>query len=348
MLKYIIPISEKYVKKENVIKVLEAYLLKEGTPQDIVDHIEINSVNWFYLPMWRFMGDLSTDWSCTQIVNTQQLTDRPNIDSFGNIRVERKFETCEHYIPNSGYGHTNFDILVPATENWEIEEDLPYSVMDFDEESCSKEMILEDITQLNPPSASLREYTLEANSQSVLIDLKCELEHKAEKCSFNNLKYLNGKFTFTYNIYNESLYYIPFISVTYSYKTAIYDWGFAINPSIKHPYVIPKADDNLSEIVALDDIAGIEKEIKKLKYVYNLNAVISCFFPYLLIGHFVFTGLTEQLVERIESRLERQKSMIDLRTKWVQRENLIKRGADSNIIAEIDSEIKRFYKTIVR
>ena len=130
--KYIVPITPQYSTKEGVENALKAYLaVQDDVPADIFDYIELKTVKWVYLPMWRYNGNISTEWSCDEVVyRKRKIEEKPIYDNKGNfVRMDAIFETYEDYLPKSGHGQTSFDILVPAIKN--IKEELPYWGIDF-------------------------------------------------------------------------------------------------------------------------------------------------------------------------------------------------------------------------
>jgi len=356
--KYIVPIAAKYAKKEEVVKALEAYLVKEdNVPEDIFDHIEVKSVKWLYLPMWRFNGDLSTEWSCDEVIyKKRKVGERPIYDSKGNFeRMEVEYETYEDYLPKSGHGHATFDILVPAIKK--IKEKLPYIATDFNKTDTNGAVQLKSDTKPTPLSASMRKCTLEVDSESVLTDVTLSLRVRAEKCSYGGLyprsshlplsiikgrECIHENCNFTYR-FNENgtvgeLYYIPFVYVVYSYKDGTHDWGFAINPNNAGYYDLPEVEDNLVD----DERNSHEEELKQVEKKWTWSIALSFVFS-LVIGCVIFFCLNNSLYERVKKRLENQRYMISLRGKYQRRDNLIKRGADKKTIADINSEIDEEY-----
>lgn len=356
--KYLVPIAAKYAKKEEVVKALEAYLVKEdNVPEDIFDHIEVKPVKWLYLPMWRFNGDLSTEWSCDEVIyKKRKVGERPIYDSKGNFeRMEVEYETYEDYLPRAGHGHTSFDILVPAIKG--IKEDLPYFVTDFNEVDVSSAIPLKSNTKPTPLSASIRQFTKEADSESVLNDVAYSLKIKAGECSYGNLtprssrlphflieghECVHENLYFTYK-FNEKgtvgeLYYMPFVYVVYSYKGDTYDWGFTIDPNHAGDYDLPEIEDNIVD----DGRNAQEEELKQVEKKWIWNIALSFVFS-ILIGCVIFFCLNNSLYERVKKRLENQRYMISLRGKYQRRDNLIKRGADKKTIADINSEIDEEY-----
>ncbi|WP_300646047.1 hypothetical protein [uncultured Duncaniella sp.] len=356
--KYIVQIAAKYANKEEVIKALEAHLVMEdNVPEDIFDHIEIKSVKWLYLPMWRYNGTISTEWSCDEVIyKKRKVGERPIYDSKGNFdRMEVEYETYEDYLPRAGHGHTSFDILVPAIKG--IKEDLPYFVTDFNEVNASSAIQLKSDIKPTPLSASIRKITKEADSESVLNDVAYSLKCKADECSYGNLtprssrlphfliegrECVHENLNFTYKFNNNGtvgeLYYIPFVYVVYSYKGDTYDWGFAIDPNHAGDYDRPEIEGNIVD----DKRNAQEEELKQVEKKWIWNIALSFVFS-ILIGCIIFFCLNNSLYERVIKRLKNQCYMGSLRGKYQRRDNLIKRGANKKTIADINSEIEGEY-----
>ncbi len=356
---FIIPIATKYAHRDEVVKALEAYLVKcDDVPEDInFDNIEVKTIKWLYLPMWRFNGDLSTEWSCDQVIyKKRKVGERPIFDSRGNFeRTEVEYETYEDYLPKSGHSHSAFDILVPAIK--QIKEKLPYYSLDFNEvdESCS--LSLKEGTTLSPRSASMRKFTLKADSEPVLTEVASNLRSKAEKCSFGGLfprssrmpnsiiegrQCINEHCNFTYKLSEDEtvgqLYYIPFVYVEYTYMGASYNWGFEISPKRVGCYDYPKEINN--KIVNAEECQ--EEELKKFRTKWNIFLFLSGVFS-VMVGMLVFLVRNYSLYERVEKRLKNQLYMGSLRSKYKRRDSLIKRGIDSNTIADINTEMGEEY-----
>lgn len=354
--KYIIPIASQYSTREDIKRALCAYLvMQDDVPTDIADHLEIKSIEWLYLPMWRYNGTISTEWSCDEIVyRKRKVGEEPKYDSKGNfLRMETVYETYEDYLPKSGHGHTSFDILAPAIKK--IKEKLPYRNIDFNIVSGVKQM--KEGATLIPACASIRKATNEADSEAVLIDVAIELKHKAEKCSYGGFiprsshvsqflkdgrECTHEHLSFTYQ-FNENgtvgeLYYVPLVYVIYSYKGETYEWGFMLTTDNIGSYDTPiSTDDSIDE-----DIDNQKEEHSRLSVKWNVFLFLSGVFTF-LVGMLIFLVRNISLYERIGKRYRYQESLVSLLGIYKRRENLIKHGADKKTIAVINAQIQEEY-----
>lgn len=356
--KYIVPITSQYATKEGVYNALKAYLaVEDDVPADIFDHIELKTVKWIYLPMWRYNGNISTEWSCDEVVYRKRKTgEKPIYDNKGNfVRMDAIFETYEDYIPKSGHGQTSFDMLVPAIKN--IKEELPYSSLDFHKVSKYSVKQLKDGISPNPASASIRKATIDVDSEVVLTDVATELKHKAEKCSYGNFiprssglphsviagrECVHEHLDFKYKLNEDGtigeLYYVPFVYVVYSYKSDTYVWGFGLNPENNGVYDTPTELDN-----PIEDNISIQKELSlQVQQKWNRFLFLSGLLSF-LVGMIIFLIRNYSLYERIGKRYQNQEYMHSLLGLYKRRDNLLKHGTDKKTIAEIDAKIKEEY-----
>lgn len=358
--KFIVPIPSQYSTQEAIDKALKTYLtVQDDVPADIFDHLELKTVKWLYLPMWRYNGNISTEWSCDQVVyRKRRVEERPIHDSKGNfVRMESIYETYEDYLPKSGHGQTSFDILVPAIKK--IKEELPYFSIDFNE---IKEYSIERMgaeAHLSPISASIRKASNDVNSEFVLTEVATDLKHRAEKCSYGNLvprssSYLprilvegrecvNEHLSFNYR-FNENgtvgeLYYIPFVHVTYSYKGDTFDWGFVLKPdNANDSYDRPTDTDS-----SIEDGINIQKgNANQLSAKWNSFIFVSGVLSF-VIGMIIFLVRNLSLYERIGERYQHQESMYSLLGIYKRRNSLLKHGVDKKALADIEEKIKDEY-----
>lgn len=356
--KYIVPITPQYSTKEGVENALKAYLaVQDDVPADIFDYLELKTVKWVYLPMWRYNGNISTEWSCDEVVyRKRKIEEKPIYDNKGNfVRMDAIFETYEDYLPKSGHGQTSFDILVPAIKN--IKEELPYWSIDF--HTVSKYSIKQLKEEISPfsTSASIRKATIDVDSEVVLTDVATKLKHKAEECSYGNFIPRSSKLPhsviagrecvhehldFKYKLNEDGtigeLYYIPFVYVAYSYKNDTYAWGFRLNPENNGVYDTPTELDNLVE----DNISNqkeLSLQIQQKWYQFLFLSGLLSF----LVGMIIFLIRNYSLYERIGKRYQNQEYMHSLLGLYKRRDNLLKHGADKKTIADIDAKIKEEY-----
>lgn len=356
--KYIVPIPSQYATKEGVENALKAYLaVQDDVPTDIFDELELKTVKWVYLPMWRYNGNISTEWSCDEVVyRKRKIEEKPIYDNKGNfVRMDAIFETYEDYLPKSGHGQTSFDILVPAIKN--IKEELPYWGIDFHTVSkYSIKQLKEGISPF-PTSASIRKATIDVNSEVVLTDVATKLKHKAEECSYGNFiprssrlphsviagrECVHEHLDFKYKLNEDGtigeLYYIPFVYVVYSYKNDTYAWGFRLNPENNGVYDTPTELDNLVE----DNISNQKKLSLQIQQKWNRFLFLSGLLSF-LVGMIIFLIRNYSLYERIGKRYQNQEYMHSLLGLYKRRDNLLKHGTDKKTIADIDAKIKEEY-----
>lgn len=358
--KFIVPIPSLYSTQEAIDKALKTYLtVQDDVPADIFDHLELKTVKWLYLPMWRYNGNIATEWSCNQVVyRKRKVEERPIHDNKGNfVRMESIYETYEDYLPKSGHGQTSFDILVPAIKK--IKEELPYFSINFNEvKEYSVERMGAD-AHLIPISASIRKAANDVNSEFVLTEVATNLKRRAEKCSYGNLvprsssymprilvegrECVNEHLSFNYR-FNENgtvgeLYYIPFVYVTYSYKGNTFDWGFVLKPdNANDTYDRPTDTDS-----SIDDGINIQKEnANQLSAKWNSFIFVSGVLSF-VVGMIVFLVRNISLYERIGKRYQHQESMYSLLGIYKRRNSLLKHGADKNALADIEEKIKDEY-----
>ncbi len=357
--KFIVPIASKYSTEKGVRNALNAYLVKQDdVPDDIFDHLEIQTIKWIYLPMWRYNGDISTEWSCDEVVyRKRKIGDEPKYDSKGNLlRIEAVYETYEDYLPKSGHGNTTFDMLIPAIEK--IKEELPYQRTNFNTINGNNVKPMKEGMSLVPACASTRKASSDVDSKAVLTDLAIGIKGIAEECSFGNLiprstsylprflreghecinEHLNFKYQFNENNTVGELYYIPFVYVAYSYKGATYEWGFMLNTDHADVYDTPESEDNTNE----EDIDVQKEKSNQLRAKWNVFLFLSGVLSF-LVGMIIFLVRNISLYERIGKRYRYQESMVSLLGIYKRRENLIKHGADKKTIAEINAQIQEEY-----
>lgn len=336
--KYIVPIPSQYATKEGVENALKAYLaVQDDVPTDIFDELELKTVKWVYLPMWRYNGNISTEWSCDEVVyRKRKIEEKPIYDNKGNfVRMDAIFETYEDYLPKSGHGQTSFDILVPAIKN--IKEELPYWGIDFHTVSkYSIKQLKEGISPF-PTSASIRKATIDVNSEVVLTDVATKLKHKAEECSYGNFiprssrlphsviagrECVHEHLDFKYKLNEDGtigeLYYIPFVYVVYSYKNDTYAWGFRLNPENNGVYDTPTELDNLVE----DNISNQKKLSLQIQQKWNRFLFLSGLLSF-LVGMIIFLIRNYSLYERIGKRYQNQEYMHSLLGLYKRRDNLL-------------------------
>lgn len=357
--KFIVPIASKYSTEKGVRNALNAYLVKQDdVPDDIFDHLEIQTIKWIYLPMWRYNGDISTEWSCDEVVyRKRKIGDEPKYDSKGNLlRIEAVYETYEDYLPKSGHGNTTFDMLIPAIEK--IKEELPYQRTNFNTINGNNVKPMKEGMSLVPACASTRKASSDVDSKAVLTDLAIGIKGIAEECSFGNLiprstsylprflredhecinEHLNFKYQFNENNTVGELYYIPFVYVAYSYKGATYEWGFMLNTDHADVYDTPESEDNTNE----EDIDVQKEKSNQLRAKWNVFLFLSGVLSF-LVGMIIFLVRNISLYERIGKRYRYQESMVSLLGIYKRRENLIKHGADKKTIVEINAQIQEEY-----
>ena len=356
--KFIVPIASKYSTEKEVRNALNAFLVKqEDVPYDIFDHLEIQTVKWIYLPMWRYNGSITTEWSCDEVVyRKRKVGEEPKYDSKGNLlRIEAVYETYEDYLPKSGHGQTSFDILVPAFKS--VKEKLPYRSIDFNTITGSNAKQIKDEVTPVPASASIRKVTVEIDSETVLTNMMREINRKAEKCSYGNFiprtsglphsvimgrecvhEQFNVKYKLNENGTIGELYYLPFVYVVYSYKGNTYEWGFMLNPDYAGVYYTPASEDNTNE----KDIDVQKEKSNQIRAKWNIFLFLSGVLSF-LVGMIIFLVRNISLYERIGKRYCYQESMFSLLGIYKRRENLIKHGADKKTISEIDAQIQEEY-----
>lgn len=358
--KFIVPIATNYSTEKKVENALNAYLVMQNdVPGDIFDHFEIKTLKWIYLPMWRYNGYISTEWSCDAVVyRKRKIGDEPKYDSKGNLlRIEAIYETYEDYLPKSGHGNTTFDMLIPAIEK--IKEKLPYRTTNFNKINGDNVKPMKEGMSLVPACASIREASSEIDSKAVLTDLAIGIKGRAEECSYGNLiprstsyylpsflreghecvnEHLNFKYRLNENNTVGELYYIPFVYVVYSYKGDTYEWGFMLNPDHAGVYGTPASVDSTND----ENIEVQKKNADQMRAKWDSFLMASGLLS-VLIGLLIFLARNFTLYERIGKRYSRQESMTTLLGIYKRRENLIKHGADKETIAEINSQIQRKY-----
>ena len=357
--KFIVPIMLQYSSKEGVAKALKTYLtVQDSVPADIFDYLEIKTVKWIYLPMWRYNGNITTEWSCDKVVyRKRKVEERPVHDSKGNfVKMESIYETYEDYLPKSGHGHTVFDILVPAIKN--IKEELPYHSIDFNTINGCNVKQMKDGMSLIPACASIREVTNDVDSDSVLTDVAGEINDRATECSYDNLiprstsylphslkegrecvnEHLSFKYQFNENGTVGELYYIPFVYVVYSYKGDTYEWGFMLNHVDIDIYDTPIDFDESTD----ESISNQKEKTNQICVEWNWFLFLSGVLSF-LVGMIIFLVRNISLYERIGKRYRYQESMFSLLGIYKRRENLVKHGADKKTIAEINAQIQEEY-----
>ncbi len=356
--KFIVPIASEFSTEKEVRNALNAYLVKQDdVPDDIFDHLEIQTVKWIYLPMWRYNGCITTEWSCDEVVyRKRKVGEEPKYDSKGNLlRIEAVYETYEDYLPKSGHGQTSFDILVPAFKT--IKEKLPYRSIDFNTINGSNAKQIKDGMALVPASASIRKVTVEIDSETVLTTMMREVNRKAEKCSYGDFiprssglphsvimgrecvhEQFNVKYKLNENGTIGELYYLPFVYVVYSYKGDTYKWGFMLNPDHAGVYDTPASENNTND----EDIDFQKEKSNQVRAKWNTFLFLSGVLSF-LVGMIIFLVRNISLYERIGKRYRYQESMFSLLGIYKRRENLIKHGADKKTISEIDAQIQEEY-----
>lgn len=357
--KFIVPIASEFSTEKEVRNALNAYLVKQDdVPDDIFDHLEIQTIKWIYLPMWRYNGSITSEWTCDEVVyRKRKVGEEPKYDSKGNLlRIEAVYETYEDYLPKSGHRQTSFDILVPAFKT--VKEKLPYRSIDFNTINGSNAKQIKDEVVPVPASASIRKVTVEIDSETVLTNMMREVNRKAEKCSYGDFiprswglphsvimgrECIHEQFNVKYKL-NENgtigeLYYLPFVYVVYSYKGDTYKWGFMLNPHCAGVYDTPASEDNTNE----EDIDVQKEKSNQIRAKWNIFLFLSGVLSF-LVGMIIFLVRNISLYERIGKRYRYQESMFSLLGIYKRRENFIKHGADKKTISEIDAQIQEEYE----
>ena len=71
----IIDISPEHQSKEYLESALKKILIEQdNVPFDIFEHLNIVSTQWVYLPMRRYTGNVTSNWSYLEVETREQLT----------------------------------------------------------------------------------------------------------------------------------------------------------------------------------------------------------------------------------------------------------------------------------
>lgn len=315
---YILKIPSEYSTYEEIVEALRRFLINnDEVPIDIFDYLEIKDVKWIYLPMIRYSGRVSTEWSCNQVITKQrEIGQRPVRDNKGNIKYYKtEYEYYNEYIPKSGKGFGGFDILVPCAENFKPSKGLDDCYGSIDFSNVSKAIIEKwPCKHVTPENAEIHsDYVALNNNEGILKHVNFEIEWTAERCSFGNFGQITDKdMTYSWNLNNRTgeLYYVPFVQVTYAYKGATHEWVFQLSPSVRTAEpTIPKMDINENPLVEMQ--RQFETKRKRISKREMWSFCISFFIPPFL-GLFFFYMFTHKYSDKAKRRLNTQHDLSKL------------------------------------
>lgn len=345
----IILIDSSLSSKEEVEKALRAWLVNvDNIPLDIFDHLTIEEVKWYYLPMLRFSGNIETEWSCNQIIEKKrEIAEKPVRDRNGNIiRWEKEFEYYNEYIPKSGRGRGPLDMLVPCGITTGLPDELNSCYVSIDY-SRLKHDRLEDYsnkTKPVPSNAAVCTQFLDFGDDKVLSPVAETGRYIAQACSFGSLlstERCDEHLSFSQNFHYPTgcLYFVPFVYVVYSYRGDSFEWCFMQDPKVRlEASIIPEMDEGENPMLTMQE--EFRKEQKEISKRDLISVVVSFFIPPMFgaLFYFLYTHSRTEIAKR---RLNEQQGLVSLLFKLKRQENLRKHGYDAEL--KHDNEYYNFH-----
>lgn len=338
---FIIELAAEYSTEEKVSDALRTFLLNsDNVPLDIFDHLTVKQVNWLYLPMIRYSGRVETEWSCNQVIEKKrEIGERPIRDRNGNIiRYETEYEIYYDYIPKSGRGVGNFDVLIPCGKGLKLSQAIEecYGRISFSRISSrsKKEWPSKEVVPLNA-KVNTDFVDLNDNKSEIIGEVARVVKDVAVGCSFGNFGRITDE-DMTYrqnlNLNTGLLYYVPFVQVIYSYKGDTHEWVFMQSPSIRTAEpTIPEMDENENPLIELQ--TQFENQRKRISKKELWSYVISFFIPPLL-GLVFFMMFTDSICKKAKRRLNTQLDLATLLFRLKRSNGLSKHGKKAEISKE--------------
>lgn len=338
---FIIELANEYSTEEKVSDALRTFLLNsDNVPLDIFDHLTVKQVKWLYLPMIRYSGRVETEWSCNQVIEKKrEIGERPIRDRNGNIiRYETVYETYYDYIPKSGRGNGNFDVLIPCGKGLKLSQGLEdcYGRISFSRISSrsKKEWPSKEVVPVNA-KVNTDFVDLNDNKNEIIGEVARVVKDVAVGCSFGNFGRITDEdMTYRHNLNLNTglLYYVPFVQVIYSYKGDTHEWVFMQSPSIRTAEpTIPEMDENENPLIELQTQFENQRERISKKELWSY--VISFFIPPFL-GLVFFMMFTDSICKKAKRRLNTQLDLATLLFRLKRSKGLSKHGKKAEISEE--------------
>ena len=335
----IIMIDSSLSSKEAIEKDLKAWLVNaDNIPTDIFDHLSIEEVKWYYLPMIRFSGDVETSWSCNQIIEKKrEIAEKPVRDRNGNIvRWEKEFEYYNEYIPKSGNGRGYIDMLVPCGKTQGLPDELKscYTAIDYGRLKKGRTEDYSSKIRTIPSNAEVNNQFLDFHDDKILTPVAEQTRYIAQKCSFGSFdpaERCDEHLTFDQKLKYPTgcLYFVPFVYVAYSYKGDSFEWCFMQAPNVRlEASIIPEMNDGENPMLEMQE--EFERQRKQISKRDLISFVITFFIPPLFgaLFYFLYTHSRTEIAKR---RLNEQKGLVSLLFKLKRQENLRKHGYDAEL-----------------
>lgn len=335
---YIIELASKYSTHNKITDELRKFLISsDNVPIDIFDHLEVKEIKWLYLPMIRYSGRVETEWSCNQVVEKKrEVGQRPVRDRNGNIKFyETEYETYYDYIPKSGKGYGNFDVIIPCGKGKHLSEGLKlcYGRIDFSRISSDDKKEW-PCKQIVPEEATVDTdfVDLNDNKSDIIGTVARVVRDVAEDCSFGNFGRTsdhNLSYRQSLNLNTGIVYYIPFVQVIYSYRGTNHEWVFMQSPSIR------TAEPTIPEMDALDNpLEDMQALFEKQRSSLSTKETWSLILSFLLttpIGCIIFYCCANSIIEKAKRRLNTQVGLVSLMFKLKRQANLAKHGVKAEV-----------------
>lgn len=368
---YLVLRDYQFDKGPQIISGLKQNLVNlDTTPIDVFDHLEIDAIEYYFLPMVRVKGRVSTKWSCNQIIKKKrEVGQRAIRDDKGNIqRWETEYEEYDDYLAKHGEGSAQFDFLTKCGESITLPKGVSkiYDQIDFSKIKPLfipwDQSLLENHSAI-PENSVVNLKIQDLKSKEILNPIGSKIDHMAYNCSFGNFspnERTNENYTknVTLDPNNSNLiYFVPFVCVKYHYKNQECEWAVLQNPNIKSFNAQVPIDQAYTEYLENRD-----STIKQRNTIYEsiswsrgilltigiilalvfgfcalLNSSSPWIFAFFLMGVLsIFIGalmfFLRNPVHKLVGRMNKQLGLLALRNKLLRKFNLAKNGEDCRIL----------------
>lgn len=369
------------ITESEIVAALKENLVNLDTsPIDVFDHLRIDSIEFYFLPMVRVKGHVSTQWSCNQIIKKKrEVGQRAIRDNKGNIeRWETEYEEYDDYLPKQGFGSSSFDFLTKCGEHIPLPASVSkiYNQIEF---AKIKTFIVDwdpallDNTNVIPQNSIVNLKTEDLKSSTVIRLIGSKLHQLAYECSFGDFdpnERTNEHFSKNLNFDNNNsyiIYFIPFTCVKYHYKNQECEWAYLQCPDIESCNSKVPVDSTFDKYK--EDLKLIIKQRRLLAeslswsrgLLITVGIILTLVFGFISIYQhfsepwilaFLFVGVLSiiigcimyELVAPIKNLASKMNALLGLkalRNKLLRKKNLSNSGGDCKIYHNNESYVKR-------
>lgn len=330
--RYIVPLEEGLLSKRDVIDALYRRLVNDDeVVEDVLSHIRVQTVNWYYLPMMRFDATVRTEWSCKQIVVRQrEVGKQPVKDREGNIVYESIFEQYAEFIPHTGQSTGDLSLLVSCADKGLVLREAMsecYSSVELDDIILASVRSYSSVSSFLPAESVVYESLVDSPFMSNRVDIDIAINEVAEYCSFGSIspeerceERIRSEVFHTSK--NGDVFFLPFVEVLFEYKGQECQWAFLQTENIREATIsFPCGSCYQTQIQLLQEYQVVLQQKERLAYF------VSCLS---ILGR-VFYG--NSIVKDVLMRLETQKQLVRLQLRLKRQESLISRnGSDVKLV----------------